>query len=190
LLFGPNQKGKEPWRLIAGGSKVVSADFPDAPVIPSPPPFEKGSEIIIRHDHILDQNSERVSFLANTPPVAQMCAVVGAVQWSMNRGLHFPYWYFGKTNYLVPLYLQNREDITKAPDLVAPVQVGKGTLLVRTVLDPHMPYANARVAVGRHDQLPHWLLDGWKEYSKMATTAELENLEGPLSGEEDGAQSH
>ena len=40
-----------------------------------------------------------------------------------------------------------------------------------------MPYANARVAVRRHDQLPAWLLDGWTEYSQRVTEAQLEDPE-------------
>ena len=40
------------------------------------------------------------------PPVAQMCAVAGAIQWSLNRGLQLQHWYFGQMNYIVPLYLQ------------------------------------------------------------------------------------
>jgi hypothetical protein len=129
------------------------------------------------HDHILGDNANRVPFLAQTPRVAQMCAISGAIQWSINRNLHLPYWYFGKMSYVVPLYLQSREDITAAPDLIAPVQVNPDSLLVRTVLLPEMPYANARVAVRRHDQLPHWLLAAWESYAEQATEDEIENPE-------------
>jgi len=52
-----------------------------------------------------------VGFLADTPPVAQMCAVAGAIQWSLNRGLHLNNWYFGRMNYIVPLCLQSRENM-------------------------------------------------------------------------------
>lgn len=132
------------------------------------------------HDHILGENASRVVFLANTPIVAQMCAVAGAIQWSINRALLFPYWYFGRMNYLVPLYLQSREDITRAPDCVAPVQVNPDSLLVRTVLHPYMPYANSRVAVRRHDQLPPWLLDAWAAH---ADESESEDSEGEATAE-------
>jgi hypothetical protein len=113
-----------------------------------------------------------------------MCAVSGAIQWSLNRGLHLPCYYYGKMNYLVPLYLTTREDITQPPDLIAPVQVNENSLLVRTVLTPAMPYANARVAVRRHDQLPPWLLASWAEQADRATEAEIEDPEasGPTSG--------
>ena len=73
-------------------------------------------------------------------------------------------------NYIVPLYLQSRENITQRPDLIAPIQVSPGNLLVRTVLEPYMAFPNARVAVHRHDQLPAWLLHAWTEYTESDGT--------------------
>ena len=129
------------------------------------------------HEHILQENADRVPFLGQTPPVSQMCAVSGAIQWSLNRELELPYWYFGRMNYLVPLYMQSREDITRAPDLIAPIQVNPDSLIVRTVLLPYMPYANARVSVKRHDKLPNWLLDAWNESSADVSTEQIDNPE-------------
>jgi hypothetical protein len=129
------------------------------------------------HDHILGDNAERVSFLANTPPVAQMCAVSGAIQWSINRKLQMPYWYYGRMQYLIPLYLRNRENIALAPDAVATLQVSRTSILVRTVLPPAAVYANARVAVRRHDQLPPWLLHAWAAVAHVAITDESEEPE-------------
>src|SRR5208282_2312868 len=151
--------------------------LPVPPEIPSGMLINKGAEVVMMHDHILGENTERVEFLAGTPPVAQMCAVSGAIQWSLFRGLELPYWYFGRMNYLVPLYLRSRENITMAPDLIAPVEAAGNNLLVRTVLEPHMPYANARVAVKRHDQLPPWLLDGWNTRSAEATKTQMDDPE-------------
>ena len=88
-----------------------------------------------------------------------------------------PYWYFGRMNYLVPLYMQSRENITQSPDLIAPIQVNPDTLFVRTVLLPHMPYANARVAVKRHDQLPPWMLDAWNNSAPSMTVEQIDNPE-------------
>jgi hypothetical protein len=135
--------------------------LPAPPDIPKPTEIPKGAEIVMMHDHMLGDNAERVPFLSGTPPVAQMCAISGAIQWSINRLLQMPYWYFGQMSYLVPLYLQSRENIAQSPDAIAPVQVNPESLLVRTVLEPVMPYANARVAVKRHDQLPPWMLSAW-----------------------------
>jgi hypothetical protein len=83
--------------------------MPIPPEIPEPPAIPRGVEIVMMHDHILGDRGDRVPFLRDTPPVAQMCAVAGAIQWSLNRRLELRYWYFGRMNYLVPLYLRSRE---------------------------------------------------------------------------------
>ena len=185
LVFEENRiPNCEPWYLVNVGFEISAPEMPTPPEIPQPLEINKGVEIVMMHDHILGKNADRVPFLFNTPPVAQMCAVSGAIQWSINRGLQMPYWYFGKMNYLIPLYLQNRENITLAPDLIAPIQVNSDSLIVRTVLVPYMPYANARVAVKRHDQLPPWMLDAWSDYASEVTANEIENPEPePQHGE-------
>ncbi len=177
LVFEQNTSGGSPWRLVAAGSNISAPQLPTPPDIPTPPSIPLGAEIVMMHDHILGENAERVPFLSNTPRVAQMCAVSGAIQWSLNRNLQMSYWYYGCMNYLVPLYLNNRENIALAPDAVAPVQVNPDSLLVRTVLTPSMPYANARVGVRRHDQLPPWMLSAWADAAKQATQEEIEDPE-------------
>ncbi|GHC41947.1 hypothetical protein GCM10007291_49800 [Gemmobacter nanjingensis] len=181
LAFSRNRNlGREPFYMVAVESNMSAPRLPVPPEIPAPTEIPVGVEIVMMHDHILDDNADRVPFFARTPRVAQMCAVSGAIQWSLNRKLHLAYWYFGQMSYVVPLYLSSREDITLAPDLIAPIQVNPGSLLVRTVLKPVMPFGNARVAVQRHDQLPHWLLQAWKEYAAAATEDEIENPEATL----------
>lgn len=178
LVFERNSNsGRQPLYCVHSGADISAPELPTPPDIPVPSEIPRGGEIIMLHDHILKQNVERVPFLGQTPPVSQMCAVSGAIQWSLNRGLQLPYWYFGRMNYLVPLYMQSRENITLAPDLIAPIQVTQDALMVRTVLLPHMPYANARVSVRRHDQLPHWLLDAWNAAASSLTTAEIDDPE-------------
>lgn len=130
------------------------------------------------HGHILGENASRVPFLSQTPKVAQMRAVAGAIQWSLNRELQWPYWYYRRMSLLVPMYLQTRENITQAPDLIAPLQVNPDSVIVRTVLVPHMPYTNARVAVTRHDRLPPWLLAAWNDFAASATNEQIEDPEG------------
>jgi hypothetical protein len=180
LVFEQNERGGSvPYFVVMAGPQVSAPELPMPPEIPTPPAIPVGAEIVMVHDHILGDNVERVEFLKDTPPVAQMCAVSGAIQWSLNRNLHMAYWYFGRMNYLVPLYLRSRENITLPPDLIAPVQVNPDSLLVRTVLLPTMPYANARVAVRRHDQLPPWLLAGW---AADAASASRKILEDPEAG--------
>lgn len=178
LLFERNRNvGREPLFLIHCGSDISAPSLPAAPDIPRPRELPKGAEIVMLHDHILKDRADRVPYLGETPKVAQMCAVSGAIQWSINRGLQLPYWYYGKMNYLVPLYLQSREDITRAPDCIAPAEVSGENLMVRTVLPPHAPYANARASVKRHDQLPHWFLDAWNTHGQEVDASELEGAE-------------
>ncbi|MEX1232201.1 MAG: DUF3825 domain-containing protein [Planctomycetaceae bacterium] len=178
LVFERNvQSGRQPWVLRIAGSQISAPELPIPPEIPLPAQIPLGAEIVMMHDHILSDHPDRIPFLAETPRVAQMCAISGAVQWSLNRNLEFSYWYYGKMHHLVPLYLQSREDITCAPDAIAPIQINRDNLLVRTVLKPHMPYAKARVAVKRHDQLPPWLLAAWSEFAERLSESEIEDLE-------------
>lgn len=178
LVFEANTQGyPQPYVLRHVGSDVSAPSLPSEPVIPEPPEIPVGSEIVMLHEHILGDNSDRVPFLAGTPFVAQMCAVSGAIQWSLNRGLQLPYWYYGTMNYLAPLYLQSREDITKAPDVIAPIQITNRSLIVRTVLEPHMPYSNSRVSVKRHDQLPHWMLAAWEDHAEQVTENQIDEPE-------------
>lgn len=178
LVFERNRnEGRQPWALTVVGARISAPELPVPPQIPAAPDIRPGAEIVMSHDHILGVNENRVQFLSQTPRVAQMCAVGGAIQWSLNRDLQIPYWYFGRMNYVVPLYLTSRENIALAPDLIAPVEVSDESMLVRTVLLPHMPYANARVAVKRHDQLPHWMLDCWHHESEKMAQAELDDPE-------------
>lgn len=178
VVFEKNTNvGRQPLYCVHVGSDISAGDLPPPPDVPAVPDLPRGAEIVMLHDHILRDNADRVPFLGQTPPVSQMCAVSGAIQWSINRGLQLPYWYYGRMNYLVPLYMQSRENITQAPDLIAPIQVNPDTLIVRTVLLPHMPYANARVSVKRHDQLPHWMLDAWNTTSASVTAQQIDDPE-------------
>jgi len=178
LAFEKNDRGDPPYYLVAGGSQIVAPEQPSPPKIPNPPDIPLGAEIVMMHDHILGDHTDRVDFLLDAPPVAQMCAVSGAIQWSLNRDLELAYWYYGRMNYIIPLYLRDRENVTRSPDIIAPLQVGEDQILVRTVLEPHMPYANARVAVTRHDKLPSWLLDSWNEHAEQMDEDDIEDPEG------------
>jgi len=40
-----------------------------------------------------------------------------------------------------------------------------------------MPYANARVSVKRHDQLPHWMLAAWNANAAKITEGQIDNPE-------------
>jgi hypothetical protein len=178
LVFERNdQVDMQPLKCVTVGSDISAPSLPIPPDIPEVPEINPASEIVMLHDHILRDNADRVPFLKGTPPVAQMCAISGAIQWSLNRGLHLPYYYYGNMSFLAPLYLQSRENITQSPDLIAPVQVNPRSLVVRTVLLPHMPYANARVAVERHDQLLLWMLDTWNNNASTVSEDQIDNPE-------------
>jgi hypothetical protein len=186
LVFELNTNvGRQPLYCVHAGSDISAPSLPAPPEIPQPPDLMRGAEIVMLHEHILRENADRVPFLEKTPPVSQMCAVAGAIQWSINRGLQLPYWYFGRMSYLVPLYMQTRENITLAPDLIAPIQVNADALIVRTVLLPHMPFANSRVSVRRHDQLPHWMLSAWNAAANTITAKQIDNPEPAQSTPED-----
>ncbi|MGK7932595.1 MAG: DUF3825 domain-containing protein [Microcystaceae cyanobacterium] len=181
LTFEKNRDEEEfniPWALTRVDTEIYYAPKPpNRPNIPKPPDIPFGAEIVMKHDHILGDNAARIPFFRDVPPVAQICAVSGAIQWSLNRKLALPYWYYGRMNYIVPLYLQSREDITQAPDAIAPIEVRPEYLFVRTVLENYMPYASARVGVLRHDALPNWLSDAWAKYAEELTEDEIENPE-------------
>jgi hypothetical protein len=122
LVFERNTNvGRQPLYCVHLGSDISAPALPIPPEIPAAPEIARGAEIVMLHDHILRDNAGRVPFLGQTPRVSQMCAVAGAIQWSLNRSLQMPYWYYGRMNYLVPLYMQSRENITQAPDLIAPI---------------------------------------------------------------------
>jgi len=178
LAFEPNTKdGQQKFYLRWIGDRPLCSEFPEPPVFNNWPKIDLASEIVIATDHVLGDNVERILFLKDTPPVAQICAVTGAIQWSLYRNLQIKQMYFGVESYFVPIYLQTRENITSPPDLVAPVQVQPDRLLVRTVLLPHMAYDKARVVVTRHDELPPWIVSSWHEHSATVTAAAISALE-------------
>jgi len=179
LSFEKNNRPEftQPLYLQYVGDKPNVPQLPQPPELPIWPSIPTGAEIVIAHDHILEKHQERVAFLGGTPRVAQMCALAGAIQWSLFRDLAIRQLYLGVPSYFVPVYLRSREDITQAPDLIAPVQVQGERLYVRTALEPYMGYALARVVAKRHDQLPTWLIAAWHDRADEEGAATLEDVE-------------
>jgi len=179
LSFEKNRvEGVQPLYLQYVGDKPNVPQLPQLPELPSWPTIRAGAEIVIAHEHILEEHQERVDFLAGTPRVAQMCALAGAIQWSLFRDLAIRQLYLGVSSYFVPVYLKSRENITLTPDLIAPIEVQGERLYVRTALQPYMAYATARVVATRHDQLPHWLVAGWQEHAdEEEAAATVESVE-------------
>ena len=178
LSFEKNrEQERQPLYLQYVGDRPNVPQLPQQPDLPEWPKLPRGAEIIIAHEHILEQHHDRVAFLAQPPRVAQMCALAGAIQWSLFRDLAIRQFYLGAPSYFVPVYLQSREDITEAPELIAPVQVQGEKLFVRTALEPHMAYAWARVVATRHDQLPHWLVTAWRDRADDEDATAVEGIE-------------
>jgi hypothetical protein len=89
----------------------------------------------------------------------------------------------GGRGYFVPVYLSSRDDLTVAPELVAPIQVQSNRLVVRTLLDPHVAYSPARAVVERWEQIPSWLLDAWDQATDQTTDRPGVGVDAPASGE-------
>ena len=174
LVFEENLiENQSPYVLRHAGADIRANNLSGEPEIPEPVPIPDRAQIELKDDHIVANIHHRIPFLGHIPRVAQICAIAGALQWSLGLGLQLRYWYRGWMSYLIPLYLSSRENITASPDAVAAVQVARNRLIVRTILKPHDPYPNARVAVKRHDELPPWMLDAWQNHA--AEVAEDEN---------------
>jgi hypothetical protein len=178
LSFEKNREpNRQPLYLQYVGDRPNVPQLPEQPDLPAWPKLPRSAEIIIAHEHILEEHHDRVAFLAQTPRVAQMCALAGAIQWSLFRDLAIRQLYLGVPSYFVPVYLESREDITETPDLIAPVQVQGERLFVRTALEPHMAYAWARVVATRHDQPPHWLVPAWRDRADAEDATAVEGIE-------------
>ncbi|BAZ31501.1 hypothetical protein NIES4074_39740 [Cylindrospermum sp. NIES-4074] len=177
-----NRSANQPWALtFAGLGEDIDgvSEFPAAPEVPKSPEIPIGNEIVLRDEHILGQRAERVPFLQGVGTVAQICALTGAIQWSIYRGLQQPCWYFGKMQYYVPIYLQNQEKITATPDLVVPIEIRQDNLpiFVRTALNPLNEttyYSNIRPVVARNDQLKPWVLSSWEAATKEISSDDID----------------
>jgi Domain of unknown function (DUF3825) len=174
LKFEPNQRGPQPWTLTYAGTGENFSDdveLPPPPEVPKAPEIPIGNEIVVKDEHILRDNVERIEFLKPASTVTQICALNGAIQWSIYRELYQPCWYYGKMQYFIPVYLKSQENITITPDLIAPLEVRSGQfpLLVRTVMNPIKQtsyYSNIRPVVARADQLKPWIISSWNEAMK------------------------
>jgi hypothetical protein len=153
--------GENPWVMNWVGERPSSSELPEPPDLGAWPELAPGSEIVVACDLTSDERRVRVPEVATASPIAQASAIAGAVHWALWRGLAVRQIHGGGRGYFVPLYLATREDLTLAPDAVAPLVVQGARLVVRTLLQPHVAYAPARAVVERWEQLPAWLLDAW-----------------------------
>jgi hypothetical protein len=152
---------ENPWVLNWVGERPSTAELPEPADLGSWPTFDPGREVVIACDLSAEERRARLGTLADLEPLIQSAAIAGAVHWALHRRLFVRQIHGGGRGYFVPVYLTSREDLTVAPELVAPIQVQGERLIVRTLLEPHVAYSPARAVVERWEQLPPWLLDAW-----------------------------
>ena len=160
----PNSTPDEnPWVLNWVGERPSTAELPEPADLGEWPLLDPRNEVVIACDLASDERRSKLGALADVTPVVQSAAIAGAVHWSLHRNLAVRQIHGGGRGYFVPVYLSSRDDLTVAPELVAPIQVQSNRLVVRTLLDPHVAYSPARAVVERWEQLQSWLLDAWDQ---------------------------
>jgi hypothetical protein len=153
--------GENPWVLNWVGERPSSAELPEPPDLGAWPRLHPGAEVIVACDLDDDERRSRIPALGGAPLIARIAALSGAVSWSLHRNLAVRQIHGGGRGFFAPVYLQSREDLSVAPDLVVPLTTQGERLVIRTLLDPHVAYAPARAVVERCEELPPWLLDAW-----------------------------
>lgn len=160
----PNSTPDEnPWVLNWVGERPSTAELPEPADLGEWPLLDPRNEVVIACDLASDERRSKLGALADVTSVVQSAAIAGAVHWSLHRNLAVRQIHGGGRGYFVPVYLSSRDDLTVAPELVAPIQVQSNRLVVRTLLDPHVAYSPARAVVERWEQLQSWLLDAWDQ---------------------------
>jgi len=179
----PNEN---PWVLNWVGERPSTAELAEPGDLGDWPTLDPRNEVVIACDLAADERRARLSALADVPLVVQSSAIAGAVHWALHRGLAVRQIHGGGRGYFVPVYLTSREDLTVAPELVAPIQVQSTRLIVRTLLDPHVAYSPARAVVERWEQIATWLLDAWDQATEGGQAASGES--GAGEEEEEGEE--
>ena len=144
-------------KLHAEGSspfaRSMSCVWRVEPLVPADlglwPELDTRLEVVVARDQF------HAPALAGLPLVVQSAAIVGAVEWSLRRGLAVRQLRDASPGYFVPVHFTDRAG---APELVAPIQIQAERLLVRWLVEPRAAYATARTVVVRRDELPGWLL--------------------------------
>ncbi|MAB81548.1 MAG: hypothetical protein CMJ89_19580 [Planctomycetes bacterium] len=152
---------ENPWVMNWVGERPSCGELPEPPDLGDWPDLVMGSEVVVACDLASDERRFQLPGMGTASVIAQSSAVAGAIHWALHRSLGVRQIHGGGRGYFVPLYLSNRDDLTAAPDLVAPLLIQGGRVIVRTLLEPHVAYSPARAVVERWEQLPAWLLDAW-----------------------------
>jgi hypothetical protein len=175
---------ENPWVLNWVGERPSTAELPEPADLGEWPVLDARNEVVIACDFASEERRAKLGFLAEAPLVVQSSAIAGAVHWALHRNLAVRQIHGGGRGFFVPVYLSNRDDLTIAPELVAPIQVQSNRLVVRTLLDPHVAYSPARAVVERWEQLQSWLLDAWDQATEGDPRAA-----GDEHGRQDEAQT-
>jgi hypothetical protein len=167
LGLAPNPKPDEnPWVLSWVGERPSTVEILKPVDLDAWPALDRDSEVVVACD--LAFLRSKLGALTSLPLATQLSAITGAVGWSVRQNLAARQFHGANRGYFVPVHLTDRDG---APELVAPVQVQSGRLLVRTLLDPHVAYAPARAVVERREQLPRWLVEVWERATGDAEDA-------------------
>jgi hypothetical protein len=175
---------ENPWVLNWVGERPSTAELPEPADLGCWPAFEPGREVVIACDLSAEDRRARLGTLADLEPLIQGAAIAGAVHWALYRRLFVRQIHGGGRGYFVPVYLTSRDDLTIAPEFVAPIQVQGERLIVRTLLEPHVAYSPARAVVERWEQLPPWLLDAWDTATGAGDAGRSDDEEGADDGDE------
>jgi len=165
---------ENPWVMNWVGERPSCPELPEPPNVGSWAALDPGFEVIIACDLSSEERRIRLPEIQRANPVIQSAAISGAVTWAIHRGLAVRQLHGGGRGYFVPIYLSSREDLTLAPNFVAPILIQKERVVVRTLLEPSVAYSPARAVVERWEQLPAWLLDAWDNVTDESSEGSAE----------------
>jgi len=169
LGISPNtQPEGNPWVVNWVGERPSTSSLPEPADLGAWPELLPGAEVVIACEFENPERRAHLPVIDDAPIVTKKAALAGAISWALYRGLAARQIHSGGRGWFVPVYLNSREDLLGAPDLVAPLIVQDGRFVVRALLKPHSAYAPARAVVERCEQLPPWLLGAWEHAAEVA----------------------
>ncbi len=160
-----------PWVMNWVGERPSTSEPPEPAELGAWPALDPGAEVVCSFDLADADRRTRLADADGAGPIAQVSALCGAVSWALHRRLAVRQLHAGTRGYFVPVYLSQREDLTLAPDHVAPIVCQSRRVIVRELLGSHVAYPPARAIVERWEQLPTWLIESWDSAMEAASGA-------------------